>query len=339
MQEENVKEYELIKKGITDIRDCITSYISFLIGGSGVAFFGITILSRRTDVVIPHLLQIGMPLMIAVLVTILQMILYYKFLSHNRLAGYGKLLIHERYEDVDTAKFKNVKNVILWEACMDMLIRSDNGKDDIAKRCNKNLKIGNLCKGLEDDEKKISELKSIIKDIVVRIPKKADRFKWFKKAPKIDRFKWVKGQVNFLAIFGIIRTDSWSFPAFVNAIFIILSPMFLAISGYFLKNHYPNEIYDIHFWFWPDNLEVGIIEFITIFLSYMWLILSGKLYTILQGSNTINNFCWKFLPIRAATLNDEGITPGYNFQWCPSHECNQEGSHQNKPLKFRVGPR
>ncbi len=110
MQKENAKEYEFIREGITNIRSCVTSYISFLIGGSGVAFFAITYLSRLNvntstpDSTTPSeksfqiLLQIALPLVMSILVTILQMILFYKFLSHNRFAGYGKLLIHEQHE-------------------------------------------------------------------------------------------------------------------------------------------------------------------------------------------------------------------------------------------------
>ncbi len=45
--------------------------------------------------------------------------------------------------------------------------------------------------------------------------------------------------------------------------------------------------------------------------------MSGKLYSLLEGSNTVDSFCWKFIPFRAAFLNKHGLTPVYNFEWCP----------------------
>lgn len=46
MQKQNIREYELARKELFDIRNCITTYVGFVIGGSGVAFMGITLLSN-----------------------------------------------------------------------------------------------------------------------------------------------------------------------------------------------------------------------------------------------------------------------------------------------------
>lgn len=58
------------------------------------------------------------------------LILFYKFYSHNRLAGYCKLLNHERHsmdETKDETKSKDGESISLfaWEICIERLRASD----------------------------------------------------------------------------------------------------------------------------------------------------------------------------------------------------------------------
>lgn len=43
---ENVKEYELIRQKMITLKECITKYIGFILGGTGLAVYGMVTMSR-----------------------------------------------------------------------------------------------------------------------------------------------------------------------------------------------------------------------------------------------------------------------------------------------------
>ena len=90
MQYQNKIEYELVREELLKLKECITSYMGFVIGGSGVAFFGIAAVSKNPG---SHEILGFSCILLSVIVSLVLYILFYKFNSHNRFAGYCKLLI------------------------------------------------------------------------------------------------------------------------------------------------------------------------------------------------------------------------------------------------------
>src|SRR5947207_3774565 len=114
MQQQNVAEYKLIREDMGRIRTCTTSYMGFVILGSGSAFWylGSKAFEKQTD------FSTGViAMLISILSTLILFLLSYKFTSHNRYAGYSKLLTHERY---DTEALIG-KNFFCWEICVDIV--------------------------------------------------------------------------------------------------------------------------------------------------------------------------------------------------------------------------
>ena len=305
MQKQNIREYELARKELFDIRNCITTYVGFVIGGSGVAFMGITLLSNR---IFDPLINIGLPLVMSVLLSMVQTILYYKFTSHNRYAGYCKLLNHERHKISNENSLHKDADIILWEACMDVLRDSDSNVHRLSDLCDR-IDISNLCEGTKKDDEttKKTKLKSFIGNLSGR-------------KPVVDNNKNKEGYRYLFAFFGHKNTDSWPFPIYIIFFFFALFVLFAATSVYFLiKNKIDTGQkggWD-HFHYW-----LGLTIVILLSQGFAWYRFLNKLYALLHGSATVDSYCWKFLPIRAFFLNKEEITPEYLFMRCPS--CNAE---------------
>lgn len=299
MEKQNVREYEIVREELINIRNCITNYVGFLIGGSGFAVAGIVYIAKPDSLL---LVKIGIPLILATLVTLVQIIIYYKFLSHNRYAGYCKLLNHEKHKAMKGKKISPDGDIILWEACMDILRRADYDEDIQGKILNKiEGRYGSLCKCSNDQSKK---------EAFENILNQVSGIK-----PPIDNGKRLYGFLYIRTVFGKIKTNSWPFPAFVNNIFIVLAPLFISLALWSLIFKTPVEYRKGYI------LCIVMTIIIAFFHAGTWCILAGKLYTVLEGSNTVDNFCWRFLPFRIRFLNESrNISPYYFFEWCPIHD-------------------
>ena len=40
MQKQNLSEYDFVRRELAALRNCITTYMGFVMGGSGVVYFG-----------------------------------------------------------------------------------------------------------------------------------------------------------------------------------------------------------------------------------------------------------------------------------------------------------
>ena len=95
MQRENIKEYELVRHEMLTVKDCITKYISFVLGGVGAT---VVLLARSGDRSHFSSLEISiMSFSLCIIIDFIMLVLIYKFKSHNRFAGYCKLLTHESF--------------------------------------------------------------------------------------------------------------------------------------------------------------------------------------------------------------------------------------------------
>lgn len=116
----NEKEYKIIRDEIKNLKNCITNYLGFVLGGSGLSFVGFLSINDYEK----HLIPIAfLSLILAVTISLVLCILFYKFHSHNRYAGYCKLLNQEHLE-LDAGKSDLAYgeiDIMSWEICVDKL--------------------------------------------------------------------------------------------------------------------------------------------------------------------------------------------------------------------------
>lgn len=87
MQPENVREYEMVRQEMSSVKDCITKYIGFVLGGSGAAIFLIARMGHNTGEKVLIMNDYETCLICYAITTIINfvlLILFYKFHSHNR---------------------------------------------------------------------------------------------------------------------------------------------------------------------------------------------------------------------------------------------------------------
>lgn len=85
-------EYERLKKDMADVRSCITRYIGYIITATG--FSGVIKYFVSSHVTLENTLFLLTTTL--VVVSLLFDVIWYKFKSHNRFAGYMQLLMQER---------------------------------------------------------------------------------------------------------------------------------------------------------------------------------------------------------------------------------------------------
>ena len=109
MLEANVKEYEILKNEIADIKSCITRYVTYIIGTNGLVLLLYKIsfykyLNPEPSSTIEEITnELGslspfydyMPIVAVTIIFSLYFVLSYKFASHNRYIGYIQLLSKE----------------------------------------------------------------------------------------------------------------------------------------------------------------------------------------------------------------------------------------------------
>src|SRR5438067_87634 len=114
MQLQNVSEYKAMRHELTHVRNCIGRYFGFVIFGAGPAFW--LLAAKASEKILDAEMSCAAILFADVSMLIL-FLLSYKFTSHNRYAGYSKLLTHEHF----SAKAALDKHIYLWEICVDIL--------------------------------------------------------------------------------------------------------------------------------------------------------------------------------------------------------------------------
>lgn len=281
MQTQNIKEYELVRDEMLTVKDCITKYIGFVLGGAGAAVF---LLVRGGDKFQLSSFEISlMSLSFSIIINFVMLILIYKFKSHNRMAGYCKLLSHEKF---DSKINKMDRHFIVWELLVDKLRFSYEKTELVDKYLDEMNKIDN------------PSVEKVNLNIMIRgyIGEKKGIFT---KGVKIiwSSLKHGKSEAR-----------SWAFPPLVSAMFLALS------TGFFLLG--------IIIWIPVSMGEIKLIFLQFIFLIplsivaigvhfYFWWRFIQKLFLLMEGSLTVNAYFLKFIPVRAHFLIMSGITPRY----------------------------
>jgi hypothetical protein len=298
MRPENIKEYELLRNEMVTVKECITKYLGYVLGGSGLSVYGMVTLVQGN--LKPFFIAL-MSFAFAIIMSFVLLILFYKFSSHNRFAGYCKLLNHEDYNPPDSQHNTGQQgnpthpnsqmSAFSWEIALERLRASDMNPATLTELV-KCLRLGGV------DPNQLTYLLGLYSG----------------RHPQKDHGKFLKGLWILLkALFGKIQTRSWGFPPIVTSVFAIicggffLAGMIAIISTFSLDE----TALGIHLWL---RIIVYIMGFVTtLSLFWLWYRFIGKLYCLMEGTSTVDGFFWRFLPIRAAFLNQLGIDPTYVF--------------------------
>jgi hypothetical protein len=272
MQIQNVAEYKAMRQDLTHIRNCITRYVQLVVLGIGPAFWLLASKASEKD------LSLELSFAAILFSDMSLLLLSYKFTSHNRYAGYSKLLGHERF----SADAVLDKHIFLWEICVDILRALD--------CCGEKLEGFLLkCEYPENAILGLPNLRQIVE------PHSGP-------APEVDRFAWLKGWGVLL--WARDGSGSWKLPVYLARIFgaINLAFIFFAVQ-FLLESSGPRRFQDEHY----------AIIIMLVVLLFLWSVFVTKLYKQMHGSETIEAFCCKFLPIRLQLLRQLNKDVGYGL--------------------------
>jgi hypothetical protein len=271
MQSENVPEYKAVREEITTIKNCITTYVGIVVLGSATSFWG---LAARASEKEPERLAMGfVSILLGITSMFVLFLLSYKFTSHNRCAGYSKLLTQERFELKDPIG----DNCSCWEICLDRLRASDSKLEGLSEYY-QHLKIKALSSCSEE------ELEEQFKDISGSKPEK-DHWGW----------GWFYG--CSLMLWSSEGMGSWKFPVYIARIFAAMDVIFVLFAAYFLHSVSGQQYIP------PGRREV-LLLLLFVALGLSWMTFASKLFKQMDGSETVEAFCWKFMPIRAKFLRE-----------------------------------
>lgn len=278
----DLSEYTLVREEMISIKSCITTYMGYVLGGTGAALFGMAAINRSDN----NYFLAYAPAGLAVVLLMVLLVLFYKFASHNRAAGYCKALSQEMR---DTSG--GPTELISWERCMQFLRESDRDRTVLIDP----LEIVEL-DGVENKGILIRALDNVVG-----------------RHPQVDRFKFRRGcKLVLLSLVGMQEeTSSWNFPIFVTNIFFTITTLLMAISI-------------INFWDLIAGLQEGsaihevLVHYLAValFISLtllIWTRLAGKLYTLMTGSATVNGYYIRFLSIRALIFEELGLKCTFAF--------------------------
>jgi hypothetical protein len=257
----SIDEYKLIRDELLKLKDCITTYVGFAVAAAAPAFWFLIGKVDRQSASLP--MAVGGLALAAVYEAVL-LLISYKFTSHNRFAGYCKLLTHEK----GGASSKG--DVYGWELCIDWLRMSDHTS---------------LPKTLPWSS---GDIDGVSTSTLNRM---------------LGKFSGPKPRADGHALWGGLRLmftgrpespGSWRFPLYVMRIFFVIDVTLVAASMWVAR------VADVFHEFW-HGLGFGALVF---GVAAVWGTLFRKLFRIMAGSETIDAFCWKFVRLRQRLLRE-----------------------------------
>jgi hypothetical protein len=294
MQQECLKEYEQIRSEMQDLKKCVTQYMGFVLGGTGIAVFGFAAIAVIDDAY--SLAWSAM--LLSLIVSLVLVILFYKFTSHNRYAGYCKVLDAEVF--VGTTANRGIapqqppgqgpELIIAWEICVERLRASD----------------------MQEPE----YLMDMVDKVDIRFEGEQDKHllqvllgTYSGKHPKIDeRSRWLGVRRLLAALIGRVRTSSWAFPPYVASVFFVITWGLILLASHAVWSEIKSSKPHDYEYLW---LLVPILVLLSV-QCVLWAQLSGKLYRLMVGSATVDSYFWRLLLLRAKYLNESAaIKPRY----------------------------
>ncbi len=292
MENNTIKEYEILRGEMLSVKECITNYIGFVLGGSGIASISMIgiVAARGKDldgiVKLENLLALFSMtfLFISLLISFVLLILYYKFTSHNRFAGYCNLIGMEKHLYGNNM----IKSIIGWENVL-----------EIQREYSSNLKlyvdlIDNLFVAVDKDK-----LKGLLNSKLNR-------------KNEVAKGKFSKGILFIIkAMFFDYKARSWAFPPYVVSMFFFLVSWFyiigLIIYLYLYGLYLPYDNINI------QSLAMAIVISISITQVFLWRKYIHKLDALMDGANSVSSSCILLLPARVKYLNRWKIVPSYEL--------------------------
>jgi len=327
MESQNVEEYKGLRQEILTLKACITTYVGFVLLVVGPAFWELTKgMSGR-----PNGAMALFALMACFALKVVFLLLSYKFVSHNRYCGYCKLLEQEifRSKDRDTSLDRGTpvdpstssdkstpsyngvssdksaswdrgtppekgkpsvtntsapKDIFIWEICLDRLRGS-----------------GYHTEGLEPEIQYYKGVLPLKETVLAECKRLSGR------ESSADSGRFYRGWSLLFSSKPEPR-GTWQFPLHVARVFaaidlgfvglgsLLLLPSDLALWRQALHQSY------FHYWFFGCSL-----------LLLLWYGFMVALYKQMNGSETVDAFCWKFVPIRFRILEDMKVVNGYKL--------------------------
>jgi hypothetical protein len=283
MQKQNVEEYKLIRKEISELKSCITTYMGFVIGGSGAVFVALTAFKEiASSERLVYALEFS-----SIFVTLVMTILFYKFNSHNRFAGYCKLLNQEVFGG-DARYFEQF---ISWEKNVEKLRERDSIFKEYMKKRKGGFKV-----------KKSLYSYLMIKILISNVNPKNKLEIDYKKLKAIlkPRNKVCQAIYGFFIFFNSTflqkKYESWNYPFYVVLVFFTINFMLLFVSSYlYCKLGQENCL-----------MMLSLYSVITCQVI-SWLILFFKLFDLIRGKTSIEAYCYRFLPFRKDYVQKHGV--------------------------------
>lgn len=306
MNRRNLKEYQIIKQELNEIKNCITKYVAILFGESGISFF-LTIYIKEKE-----FSDNSFPLILFLLFSIaltlsIFYVLIYKFKSHNRYAGYLKLINQE--SDLIAIEGKTESfSIITWELVMSKLINSPDSKNYPKERFSK-LKF----RGIKESE--LIEMWTLLHS-----PKK-----------KIDKYAFFKGliiildQLTLLGTFKKVffkkmfeRPKAWGYPVSIANVVYVFTLFFLGLGVYIWAGS--SEIYNL-----SQLLIIILFSFPILLMIYRSF---RDIHKLVYGSKTIESYCWQLLFPRVEILNQFNCIPTYIPTFIDTKIVQKKGSRK-----------
>lgn len=313
MLDRNVKEYEILRQEVLEVRNCIRSYLNILVGGSGLGFIAISFL--KANQLSPRV-SLFLTLSILLTITAIYYILLYKFISHNRFTGYMKLISEELIlEKIKKKEYPS--NLIGWDVCISQLQNSTKIEHFPQKFWKTKLKF--IFISITSTPKNKADTLEIIKN-------KWQDLNLF--APRVDKKSLLQGlELIFTGIRKKDGTTSWKYPLYITYIVIVFSIILEGISIYFATQ----SDLDIYYrkYTWKFIVIVSYIIITQFILIFTWIRSISELYKITKGSKTISSFCWKFLQYRILFVNQQGFIPMYCIIEKTNYKLNNENLENN----------
>ncbi len=283
MEPQNVDEYKGLRHEITTLKSCITTYIGFVFLVVSTAFWQlakeIPFRPKPTMAVVALVLGLGLKLVL--------FLLLYKFNSHNRYCGYCKLLEQEIFDGKSNSKCPEA--VFIWEVCLDRLRFSDFNPLGLLPE------ISHYKKGFQPQEDTLKKMAKLYSG----------------PAPEVDRLrsrKWWR----LLVRSGTEQRGTWQFPLYVAEIFAAIDIGLCGLAAALLLPRPAASVVQV-FREHPVHISLPILFCLLLLwlLLFSWHKLMSDLYRQMSGSQTVDAFCWKFVPIRYRILDDLGLAAGY----------------------------
>ena len=307
MEISNKDEYRIIRDEMQRLLNCITTYLGYVLGGFGasvVTIFAvigsaskISIVAgdSQTAVAETAALVAMVLLLLAIAMSMVLQIIFYKFNSHNRYAGYCKLLNQEQLilsTPINPAPGAGAIDVMSWETCVDRLRDSD---FDSVTHPNP---IPPIVPGLVGAHVINAGDSS---EITSRVgPDKS-----------VDKHKYVNGfWLICQSLIGRVTTRTWQFPLYVVGVFLAITLIYIGLSIYAIHTRIPELIRGIS----DGSSYYGLIYAVLVaILAVMWLAFFGQLHTLMKGSATVDSYCWRFLPLRFEFIRKKHPTIEYRL--------------------------